>query len=280
MKNPKTPAPRRRGQPRRRAVPVWRNRVTLRAAAALVVALVAGGGWWLWHGGWVGRTVDHVRWEIIAASADMGFTVQDILVVGRHETPRDQLLATLRLARGAPILAFDLTDAKRRVEELPWIGGASIERQLPSTILLRIAEREPLALWQHKGRFALIDNEGSVIPAKRLERFSDLLVVVGEDAPAHTAELLKDLAGEPNLMARVQAAARVGGRRWNVRLDNGIDVRLPEENTASAWARLAEYERTHRVLARDVRVLDLRLPDRLIVRRAQPGKTTTTGRET
>ncbi len=280
MKNPKSPASRGRGQRRRRAVPVWRNRVTLRLTAALVVALAAGGGWWLWRGGWVERTADQVRWEIIAAAADIGFTVQDILVVGRHETPREELLSTLRLARGAPIFAFDLATAKRRVEGLPWVGAVSIERLLPSTILLRITERQPLALWQHKGRFALIDEEGSVIPAKRPERFADLLVVVGEDAPAHTAELLDDLAGEPNLMARVQAAARVGGRRWNVRLDNGIDVRLPEEDTALAWARLAEYERTHQVLARDVRVLDLRLPDRLIVRRAQPGKTTTTGRET
>jgi len=31
---------------------------------------------------------------------------------------------------------------------------------------------------------------------------------------------------------------------------------------------LAEYEKTHQVLERDVRVLDLRMPDRLIVRRA------------
>jgi cell division protein FtsQ len=74
---------------------------------------------------------------------------------------------------------------------------------------------------------------------------------------------------QPELMVRVRAAVRVGGRRWNLRLDNGIDVRLPEDDPEQAWARLAEYERRHRILARDVRVLDLRLPDRLIVRKRQ-----------
>jgi len=69
------------------------------------------------------------------------------------------------------------------------------------------------------------------------------------------------------LMRRVKAAVRVGGRRWNLRLEGDIDVRLPEDNAAAAWTRLAEYEKTHQVLERDVRILDLRLPDRLIVRK-------------
>ena len=60
----------------------------------------------------------------------------------------------------------------------------------------------------------------------------------------------------------------VSKRRWNLRLDGDIDVRLPEDDPAAAWQRLAEYERTHRVLERDVQVLDLRIPDRLIVRKA------------
>jgi cell division protein FtsQ len=64
----------------------------------------------------------------------------------------------------------------------------------------------------------------------------------------------------------VKAAVRVGGRRWNLRLKSGADVQLPEDDTAAAWNRLAEYERSHQVLKREIRILDLRLPDRLIVR--------------
>ena len=115
--------------------------------------------------------------------------------------------------------------------------------------------------------FALIDTDGEVIMRKGLDRFSDLLVVIGSDAPKHAAKLIEVLATEPQLMDRVEAAIRVGGRRWNLRLKGDIDVRLPEENAANAWTRLAEYEKTHRVLERDVQVLDLRLPDRLIVRK-------------
>jgi cell division protein FtsQ len=55
-----------------------------------------------------------------------------------------------------------------------------------------------------------------------------------------------------------------------LRVDNAIDVLLPEDDMAGAWARLAELERTKRLLQRDVQTVDLRLPDRLVMRVADP----------
>ncbi len=257
-----------RVQPRRRVKPLWRNGKALALAGVIAVSAMTTGGWWLWQDGWVDRAAQQVRWGVIAVTAEMGFRVEDVLVVGRSETPRKELLKAIRLARGAPILAFDPESAKERIEALPWVRAVSVQRRLPDTVFLRIIERRPLALWQHEGQFALIDYDGHVITDSEIERFQSLLVVVGEDAPGHAARLLEMLWDQPELMRRVTAAVRVGGRRWNVRLDNGIDVRLPEENPALAWARLAEYERVHKVLAKDVGVLDLRLPDRLIVQKA------------
>ena len=256
-----------RGQPRRRVVPFWRHRYLRVALIMLLAVLAGGGGWRLWQSNWIPGAIDKARWSLIAASTNLGFKVNEILVVGRSETTQKELLAAVRLARGAPILAFDLQAAKKRIEALAWVKSASVERMLPDTVLLNVIERQPLALWQHKGDFALIDADGEVILRTGLERFSDLLLVVGPDAPQHAAELLRVLATEPELMTLVNAALRVGGRRWNLRLKGDIDVRLPEENPAAAWTRLAEYEKKHRVLERDIRILDLRLPDRLIVRK-------------
>ena len=255
------------GKPRRRVVPFWRSRRLRIVLMVLLVSLAGGESWWLWKSGWVQQTVERTKWTLIAASTELGFRVEEILVVGRRETTRKELLGAVRLVRGAPILAFDLEVAKKRLEALPWIKTASVGRMLPDTVMLNVVERRPLALWQHKGVFALIDTDGEVIMKENLDRFSDLLVVVGPDAPLHAAKLLQVLATEPQLMDWVEAAIRVGGRRWNLRLKNDIDVRLPEENTAKAWSRLAEYEKNHRVLERDVQILDLRLPDRLIVRK-------------
>ncbi len=270
------------GKPRKRAAPIWRNRWITGALCMVMVALVAGGGYWGATGGIGARMAEQVKWQTIAFSSKIGFQVKEILVVGRSETSQKALRKAMRLDRGAPILAFDLQAARARVEALPWVRHATVERMLPDTILLTVEERKALAIWQHKGAFALIDDQGTVILKSNLERFGDLVVVVGDDAPVKTAELLATLDTQPELRRLVKAAVWVGGRRWNVRLTGDIDVRLPEENTAAAWTRLAEYERAHQVLERDVQILDLRIPDRLIVRKVpkKSSNKTPTGQET
>lgn len=261
-----------KGKPRRRAAPLWRRRWFRGTVIGLMLVLIGGGGWWSFRSGVVAQLADTIKWQIIAASTHAGLKIEEVLVVGRENTGRDLLLRALGTARGSSILAFDVERAKTRVEALPWVRRASVERMLPDTILLTVEERRPLALWQHEGQFALIDYEGEVILRQGLENYRDLMVVVGPDAPAQTASLLEFLSTQPELLNLVRAAVRVGGRRWNLTLEGGINVQLPEENPTVAWMRLAQYQRSHGVLERDVELVDLRLPDRLIVRKATTGE--------
>ena len=204
--------------------------------------------------------------RIMQGTGLLGLTVADITVEGRETTDRETILAALGVGLGTPILAANPTRAKEQLEALPWVRTAVIERRLPDTLYVRLVERKPLALWQHGGKLDLIDREGAVIPVARLDRFAKLPMVVGEGAASHAAELLEMLASEPDLAARVTAAIRVGDRRWNLRIENTIDVLLPADETASAWSQLARLERSSAILKREVLTIDLRLSDRLVLR--------------
>jgi cell division protein FtsQ len=214
--------------------------------------------------------------QIVAAAADralgvsaaLGLVVGDIEVEGRETTDAATIMAALAAHRGTPILGVSPSRAKAQLESLPWVRSASIERRLPGTLLVRLVERHPLAVWQHSGKQELIDREGAVIPVKDLSRFARLPSVVGEDAATNAPALLDMLAREPELAARVSAAVRVDRRRWNLRIDNAIDVLLPEESPGDAWARLAALERANGVLLHDIQTVDMRLPDRLVLRAA------------
>ena len=232
------------------------------------MALVAGSAVWLWSSGRATAALDRAR--IVFAHATAGLSVREVYVTGRNRTSRAAVLEALAVERGTPMLTFDPAVARRRLEALGWVREAMVARRFPGTVFVGLQERSPLALWQHKQKLVVVDHEGVVIDGARAEHFASLPVIVGADAPARAASLFAVTASEPSLHKRVKAAVRVGGRRWNVRLDNGIDVQLPEQGVAEAWHRLAEYERRHRLLARDIAVVDLRLPDLLIVRRS-PG---------
>jgi cell division protein FtsQ len=260
----------RSGQPRLRVVPMWRTRPALAMLSAAFLAALCGTAWLAWQAGMPQRAAASAVRALVGASADAGFVVRDIFVVGRGSTPKATLLQALAVSRGAPILAIDLEAARARIQALPWVRQASVRRVLPDTVIVEIVERRPLALWQHDKKFALIDEEGQVILRDDVEQFSHLMVVVGEDAASNATGLVRMLATEPDLMPRVKAAVRVGGRRWNVHLAQGIDVKLPEQDPEAAWRRLADYQRRYSVLDKQVRTVDLRLSDRLTVLPAPP----------
>ncbi len=254
-------------KPRKRVIPLWRAHRLIGVSAVVLLAGFVGAGAWAMQSGWAVKKLDDVRWSAIAASAQLGFTVQEVLVTGRDETKREELMRVLEVERGAPILAYDFTRAKERVERLPWVLNAKVERLLPDTLVLHLIERRPLALWQKNGKFSLIDEEGKIITTNGLERFRGMMHVVGADAPDNVGPLLELLATQPDIKNKVKAAVRIGGRRWDLRLNGGIDVRLPEDGAPEALARLARFERESNLLSRDIRILDLRIPDRVILRR-------------
>ena len=240
--------------------------------SAAVVATVIGGTIWLWGSGRIDAAMAELKRAAVARSVAAGFVVKDVLLEGRINTSRRRMIAAVRLRRGDPMFGFDPGALRARVMALPWVRDATVERRLPGTVRIRIDERRPAALWQRRGRLSLVDDDGRVITTRGLGRFRSLLIVVGKDAPKHVATLVALLRSEPTLGRRVNAAVRVGGRRWNLKLAGGISVWLPEHDPLGAWRRLARMNLQHRILDRDVRIIDLRLPDRTVVRPGRNGR--------
>ncbi len=256
---------------RRPPRPRW-FRPALYAGGALVgLSLGLGAGIWASTSGAAGRVADALVARAYALTVEAGLAVREVYVDGRARTGLDELRQRLGIALGEPILAVDTDAARERLEQLTWVGQASVVRMLPDSIHIRLIERQPLALWQRDGRFSLVDSTGAVIEgaldAPLPERWRHLRVLVGEGAPAQAARLFALLSTEPALSERVVAATWVGSRRWTLHLDNQVDVLLPEDSPAAAWQVLAAEQRDHALLERAVALIDLRfLPGRIRLR--------------
>jgi cell division protein FtsQ len=218
------------------------------------------------HSAQPGGTVARLR-DGIASAANM--RVQDIVVEGRNNTPEPLVDAALGVHRGDSMLGFSIGSARQRLETLSWVEHATVERRLPGTLVVNLVERRPYAIWQHEGKFVLIDRDGQVVANEDVAAFGDLPLVVGPGAPQAATALLEALAAQPQLKARVVAAVRVGERRWNLRMKNGTDVLLPEGAEPQALAKLAELQSADALLDRPLTVVDMRLADRLVVRPQQ-----------
>lgn len=251
-----------------RRSPVNRRRRRMITAGVCVagIAAVTVGAWQLSASGWIDARMDALGASALDISANAGLRVDDVILSGRQNAEAAEILAALDIERGSPILALDMNAARERVESLGWVRSAEIARRLPDVVFVRVVERQPLAIWQFDGQAALVDRFGKTIQRTGLDAFAHLPLIVGDGAPEHAAQLIDLLQAYPNVAQAIEAAVRVSERRWNLRLRNGIDVRLPELNISAALTRLDDFQREHALLDRDVVAVDLRAPDRLIVR--------------
>ncbi|WP_239478668.1 cell division protein FtsQ/DivIB [Lichenicola cladoniae] len=197
--------------------------------------------------------------------------ITTITVIGRDMTPEPMLMAALGAQVGDDILGFSVEEARKRIDSLTFVEHATVERRLPGTIVVQLTERRPFAVWQNQGRFVLIDRKGQMVAdqgmnGKDAEAFAQLPLVVGAGAPQAAETLITALDAEPLVHAHVVAAVRVGLRRWNLTLRNGCDVLLPEGEEAAALHRLAQLQSSQQLLIRPLAAIDMRLPDRLVIR--------------
>jgi cell division protein FtsQ len=207
---------------------------------------------------------------VAGLGAKAGLTVREVTLEGGRNTPPELVREALAVRRGDPTLGFSPQEARERLETIAWVQRAHVERHLPGTIRVSIEERAPFALWQRDSRFAVIDRGGAVLTTENIGAYSRLPLVVGAGAERAAAPMVELLRGAPEVENRVQALVRVGERRWNLRLRNGTDVLLPENHEAEAVARLAELQATKSLLDRPLVAIDLRQPDKLVLRTPPP----------
>ncbi len=202
--------------------------------------------------------------QTVTASA--GFAVEDVRVSGNQHTSEIDILQLLGLDGSTSLLGLDIAAARQALSELPWVESAEVRKVYPSTVEVVLRERQAYGIWQHGNDLSLIERSGSVIAPLRDNKFASLPLFVGRDAETAAAAIDEEFSQWPAIASRVKAFVRVGGRRWDVHLENGIVVRLPEENVPGALALLNRFDAEQQVLSRDVAVVDLRLPDRVAVR--------------
>jgi cell division protein FtsQ len=201
-----------------------------------------------------------------AAANAAGFRIVSVAMAGQHHISREEVLAAAGITDTTSLLFLDVEQTRERLKTNPWIADATVLKLYPGELQIGIKEREAFALWQKDGRVSVIADDGTVLEPYAAPRLIELPLVVGRGAETRAKEFLALLDRYPDLRALVRATVLVGERRWNLRLKNGIDVRLPETDIAPALARLVALDKEKNLTTRDIVAIDLRLPDRVTVR--------------
>jgi cell division protein FtsQ len=207
----------------------------------------------------------HTNLVTQATTSAAGFAIEDVKVSGNIQTSEIDVFQLLGLDGATSLIALDINAARKKLTELPWVEDVDIRKVYPKTIEVRLKERQAFGIWQHGSELSVIEKSGSVIAPLRDNKYAGLPLFVGRDAETGAAGFVDELADWPEIRSRVRAYVRIAGRRWDLHLENGIVVKLPEENVPKALQLLSRMDMEDKVLSRDVAAVDLRLSDRTVV---------------
>lgn len=208
--------------------------------------------------------------QLAAMARIGGFDVETVEISGHLKLDEGHVLDLLGVGPGSVLPLIDVEVARERLLDDPWIVAATVRKLYPRRLVVAIDEAVPMAIWRHDGAIRVIDRHGTILAEVFTDHMPDLPLVTGAGAETEAAALFDFLAAAPTIGQKTTAAHRIGERRWNLTLANGVVVLLPEADVPEALNRLADLEVSQQITARAIERIDLRLPDRLVVRPAQP----------
>jgi cell division protein FtsQ len=207
----------------------------------------------------------HLPTAIQAITSRSGFALDEVRVFGNRETSEIDVLERLDLDGWTSLVGFDAAAAQQRIVDLDWVKMASVRKIYPDTLEVHVDERKPFAIWQHGSHLTVVERSGEVITPFSGGRHSVLPLVIGFGAAEEAAGFLERIRRFPELAARIKAYIRVAERRWDMRLENGITIKLPEKDEDAAIAEVLRLDREYGLLTRDITSVDLRIDGRLVV---------------
>lgn len=226
----------------------------------------------MFAGGYVSGSFKAAGRSADAVVAGLGFGISAISLSGNQHTPPSAIISALGFEPGESIFGADLQAARVRLLGLDWVADAQVRRQYPDAIAVSVVEKLPFALWQDDNALYVVERSGRVISAAQISAYPHLPMFVGKGAPVAGAELVDAIAQRRAIFARVKAMERVSQRRWNLLLDDGVVVELPEIGWAKQLDELEHLIVDNGVLERDIKEIDLRSPDNIFYQLRNSGK--------
>jgi cell division protein FtsQ len=249
-----------------RFVKMLERRLPRRAGlVATLLLLAATAGLGVVKGGHLAKLLTALSDARNVAANSAGFRITSVAINGRKQLSQDEVLAIGGVNGHSSLLFLDAASVREKLKASPWISEATVLKLYPGDLRIDIVERKAFALWQRDGRLSVISDDGSVLKPDVSEPFLTLPLVVGKGAETRAKDFLALLSRYPQINSVTKAAVFVGERRWNLRLKDGLDVRLPEDDVGGALAILSALDKEEHLFSKDIVAVDLRLPDRLVV---------------
>ncbi len=176
------------------------------------------------------------------------FDIAGITVVGEvsHNSAINLRANVAPRIRGT-FFTVDLTQVRGIFESVPWVRQATVRRDFPNRLLVKLQEHQAVAYWGSEGDAQLINSYGEVFDANIGEVEQDMLPRLsgpeGQSVEVLTMfRTLKPLYAQLNL--QLDQVELTGRGSWRAHLDNGADIEMGRGSVEEVSARVQRFLKT------------------------------------
>ncbi|MFL2836957.1 MAG: cell division protein FtsQ/DivIB [Alphaproteobacteria bacterium] len=195
--------------------------------------------------------------------AQLDIKLKNVKILGIENTKPTEVINIVSGLKETPLSNIDLHEISTQINNIDWVKKSELRKIYPSTLVVKVYEHNPIAIWFNNGNKFLVDDESEIIKELNPNNFKNLKVIAGLNALEDIPEIISMIRNYPEFEKKIKSLLRVGDRRWTVRLHNGITIHLPEKNVANAIEEIEQLDSKHALLSRYVDIIDMRLPDRI-----------------
>ena len=195
--------------------------------------------------------------------AQLDIKLKNVKILGIENTKPTEVINIVSGLKETSLSNIDLHEISAQINNIDWIKKSELRKIYPSTLVVKVYEHNPIAIWFNNGNKFLVDDESEIIKELNPNNFKNLKVIAGLNALEDIPEIISMIRNYPEFEKKIKSLLRVGDRRWTVRLHNGITIHLPEKNVANAIEEIEQLDSKHALLSRYVDIIDMRLPDRI-----------------
>ncbi|MCR4917733.1 MAG: cell division protein FtsQ/DivIB [Alphaproteobacteria bacterium] len=175
-------------------------------------------------------------------------------------------LTGIASATGVPLgsntYSTDLNVVNDRLLRTPGIKDSAVRRLPNGNLSIRVRLYRAVATWTDGKYFYPLSADGKLIQQPELEQRHGAVTFRGE-IPNDITEITK---AATNLIGELNYLEMVDGRRWNLYMNNGMLVMLPEKDPVSAIGSLVVLNQKHKILNKNIKIIDMRDNARILVK--------------
>lgn len=162
------------------------------------------------------------------------------------------------------LLSISLRDIYDYTKSFDCVENVKIARIFPNKLKINVINKTPLAIWQNKKEFFFITTTNELMRIQNSDNLLNFITITGRNAYLYSTKLMDMISIDKEIFSQVDAAMWVGERRWDIKLKDGTEIKLPENDPEVAWKKFIDLRNNSEKFNQGkFKIIDLRIEDKI-----------------